>query len=66
MLNLQYDQDAEFRAIRKDAKEEERGDNIGKTISIMRDLAVDEDIIAEKVKEKFELSDEEVQQFLDL
>ena len=64
MLNLQYDQEAEFRAIRKDAREEVEEESISKVISIMRDLAVDEDIIAQKLKEKFELSDGEIKRFL--
>ena len=36
---------------------------IKKAINIMRDLDIDDDIIAEKVEEEFELSSEEVQLF---
>ena len=37
---------------------------IKKAINIMRDLDIDDDIIAEKIEEEFELSSEEVQLFL--
>jgi len=49
---------------REEGRKEEKEENIVKTISIMRELGTDESIIAEKLKEKYELSDEEVEKKL--
>jgi len=46
-------------------REEEREGNISKMIRIMRDLVIDEAVIAKKIKEEFKLSDEDTQHFLD-
>jgi len=72
MLNIQYDKEEEFQAIREEVTEEVTEkvteevteDNIGKTISILRNFAIDDDLIAEQIKEEFKLSNEEVHQFL--
>jgi len=47
-----------------EGKIEEKKDNISKTIKILRDLATNEDIIAEKVEKEFEIGNEELKQFL--
>ena len=51
--------------IREEGKKEEREGNISKMIRIMRDLVIDEAVIAKKIKEEFKLSDEDTQHFLD-
>jgi len=51
--------------VRDEGRAEEREENVAKMVSIMRELTIDEDTIAEKLIEKFELSDEDIQQFLD-
>jgi len=74
MLNIQYDQEVELEALREEAKDEGkaegraegRAEGIEQSIGIMRDLAIDEDIIAQKLKEKFQLNDEGVKRFLEL
>ena len=48
----------------KEGRIEGKKENISKTIKILRDLATDEDIIAEKVEKEFEISNEELKQFL--
>ena len=48
---------------RIEGKAEGREEGIGKTIRIMRALTINDDVIAEKIKEEFELSDEDVQEF---
>ena len=53
-----------FKEGKIEGRAEEKADNIGKTINILRDLSIGEDIIAEKVEEEFKISNEEVQQFL--
>jgi len=68
MLSIQYNREDEIEAIREESEEKieaAREEAIDKTIEIMRDFAITEDAIAQKLKEKFKLSDEEIKQFLD-
>ena len=53
-----------FKEGKAEGKIEEKKDNIGKTINIMRGLAIDDEIIAEKMEKEFEISNEELQQLL--
>ena len=45
-------------------RDEERTENIEKTLEIMRELEIGEDIIAQKLQEKYQLSNEEVHEYL--
>ena len=49
---------------RVEGRAEERTENIEKTIEIMQELGADEDVIVQKLQEKYQISNEEIDKYL--